>query len=125
MGDRKAEDDWLFKVTPGKYYGHPNPAAGYYIYNGGNPTPSHDFAELFQYPVGTQPDPNWQRAIYDFGKHVSADGTIEYKNPLACNGKLRGKLLVCRYNIGGDLLGLDLDANGGVKSAIVGTKLAT
>ena len=31
------EPDFLFRITPGKYYGHPNPARGEYVLNGGNP----------------------------------------------------------------------------------------
>src|SRR5688500_14905557 len=32
-----AEDDWLFKIAPGKYHGHPNPVQGHFVLNGGNP----------------------------------------------------------------------------------------
>jgi hypothetical protein len=107
------EDDWLFRIEKGKYYGHPNPQYKKFILNGGNPTASFDFAELPLYPVGTQPDKDWQRAVYVFGRHVSADGAIEYKD-VAFGGKLDKTLMVCRYNFGSDILILHLDKEGNV-----------
>lgn len=108
-----AEDDWLFKIAPGKFHGHPNPFQGHYILNGGNPTAGYDWAEVPQYPVGTKPDPDYVPACYDFGKHVSANGVIEYRSS-AFDGKLRGRLMVCRYNVGSDVIVLTLDKNGNV-----------
>ena len=115
----EAEHDWFFKVVPGRYYGHPNPTQGHYVLNGGNPTANSDPAEVPGYPVGTQPDPKWKPAEYDFGNHVSPDGLIEYRSG-TFGGKLKGKVLVCRYNGGSDVLCLDLDANGDVKAAHLG-----
>ena len=105
-----SEDDWLFRILPGRYYGHPNPQQGHFILNGGNPTAKYDFAEIVQYPVGTRPDPKWMPAVYDFGKHASSNGIIEYRSS-AFGGKLRGKLLVCRYNVPGDLAVLRIDGS--------------
>jgi glucose/arabinose dehydrogenase len=104
-----SEDDWLFRITPGKYYGHPNPQQGYYILNGGNPTAGYDFAEVAQYAVGVLPDRSWVPAAYSFGKHASANGIIQYRS-VACGGRLRGKLLVCRYNVPGDIAVLQVEA---------------
>lgn len=109
------EDDWLFEVRPGKYYGHPNPAQRHYVLNGGNPGNRHDASVISQYPLGTQPDPDWQPALFDFGPHVSADGIIEYRGN-AFGGKLNHKLLVCRFNVGADLICLGLGADGRVNS---------
>lgn len=111
-----SEDDYLFKITPGKYYGHPNPNLGHYVLNGGNPTAGKDLFEVPQYPVGTKPDPNWVPANWDFGKHVSADGIIEYTGS-AFGGKLNHKLLVARESGGADIIVLTLDANGNVVSS--------
>ena len=111
-----AEDDWLFRVERGKYYGHPNPILGESVLNGGNPTAKWDFGEIVQYPVGTKPDPNWQPAVWDLGRHVSANGAIEYKSD-QFGGKLKGKLLICRYNWGSDLIAIGLDASGDVSYA--------
>jgi glucose/arabinose dehydrogenase len=110
------EDDWLFRIVSGKYYGHPNPQQGHYVLNGGNPTAGEDFAEVPQYSVGTQPDSNWQPAIYDFGVHISPNGIVQYSGNVF-GGKLKDRLLVCRYNNGGDLLVITLDSAGNVASA--------
>jgi glucose/arabinose dehydrogenase len=117
-----AEDDWLFHIMPGAYYGHPNPLQHHYVLNGGNPTADFDFAETVDYPVGTQPDKNWQRAIFSFGKHVSANGALEYRGG-AFGGKLNGWILVCRYNVGADLIAVHVDRSGkadGVREGIAG-----
>ena len=110
-----SEHDWLFRVTPGKYYGHPNPQQGHYVLNGGNPGDRHDAAVITEYPLGTRPDPDWEPAVFDFGEHVSPNGIIQYRGG-ACGGRLDGKILVCRFNVGQDLICLQLDASGNVKS---------
>jgi glucose/arabinose dehydrogenase len=110
-----SEDDWLFRIKPGVYYGHPNSQQGHYILNGGNPTGGYDFAEVPQYPVGTLPDPQWAPAVFDFGKHVSANGIIQYKSD-AFGGRLKRRLLVCRYNVPGDIAVLELGPSGAVTS---------
>ncbi len=113
-----AEHDWLFRVEKGKNYGHPNPDQGYYVLNGGNPTAGADFAEVTQYPVGTKPEKDWQGAIYSFGNHVSANGSVEYLTP----GVLQNTLIVCRYNMGSDLIALKFDDKGDVIQAIDGVE---
>jgi glucose/arabinose dehydrogenase len=110
-----SEDDYLFKITPGKYYGHPNPNLGHYVLNGGNPTSGKDLYEVPQYPVGTKPDPNWTPAVWDFGKHLSPDGIIEYTGS-AFGGKLNHKLLVCRESGESDIVVLTLNSAGNVIS---------
>jgi glucose/arabinose dehydrogenase len=109
-----AEHDWLFRITPGKYYGHPNPQQGHYVLNGGNPDGNLRIGTVPEYPVGTQPDSDWEPAILDIGEHCSADGIIEYRGN-AFHGKLDHWLLICRYNIGADILCVELDAGGNVK----------
>ena len=112
------EHDWLFRVDrPGQYFGHPNPAQGSFVLNGGNPTDQPDFNEVSDYPVGTRPDSTWTPAIYDLGGHVSANGTVELKSN-AFGGALKGRLIICRFSYYQDLLILGLDANGDVNSAI-------
>jgi hypothetical protein len=114
-----AEDDWLFMIQPGRYYGHPNPQQGHFVLNGGNPTRGKDFAEVTEYPLGTKPDPMWDPAIYDFGKHVSADGIIQYTSN-SFDGKLNNALMICRYNGGSDIIVLLLGPDGKVRSTLVG-----
>jgi glucose/arabinose dehydrogenase len=106
-----AEDDWLFRVIPGRYYGHPNPQLGHYVLNGGNPGGKKGPAIIEQYPVGTQPDPLWTPAVYDFGPHVSANGVVEYLGN-AFNGRLNHSLIVCRFNAGSDLAAISQDSLG-------------
>jgi glucose/arabinose dehydrogenase len=114
-----AEDDWLFRIEKGKYYGHPNPVLGEFVLNGGNPTAGRDISEIVQYPVGTKADPNWQPAVWNLGRHISANGAIEYKSD-AFNGALKGKLIICRYNWGSDLLAVELDEKGNARGAQFG-----
>lgn len=119
VGITQDEDDWLFHVKPGKYYGHPNPQWNHFVLNGGNPTDGNERSEISQYPVGTKPDPDWQPAVYDFGPHVSANGTIEYRSD-AFGGKLRNALIVCRFNAGSDLISIKLKDDGTVDYTLTG-----
>ena len=81
--------------------------------NGGNPTREFDFAETVQYPVGIRPDKDFVPATWSFGKHTSANGVIEYRSD-TFGGKLKGKLMVCRYNVGSGIIVLTLDDKGDV-----------
>ena len=110
----EAEDDWLFRITPGKYYGHPNPQQHHFVLNGGNPDGVPHSYTVAQYPVGTKPDPDWVPAILDVGSHCSADGIIQYRGP-QFGGKLDRSLLICRYNAGSDILCVQLDSDGNVR----------
>ncbi len=97
------EHDFLYRVTAGGYYGHPNPARCEWAMNGGNPTTGADPSEISAYPVGTQPDRNWRGFSYDFGEHASANGVIE-EYTSAPTSALRNKLLVVRYSAGRDII---------------------
>ncbi|MEO1329243.1 MAG: malectin domain-containing carbohydrate-binding protein [Pseudomonadota bacterium] len=96
------QNDYLFNVVEGGYYGHPNELLGNYILNGGNPTAGVDPAEVVTtnpnsalrgYEVGVNPDPEWQGFAYDFGAKISPNGVVEYQN-----GALSGALLVAEYS---------------------------
>ena len=78
MSNLPAGRDFLARVQQGKYYGHPNPTQGNYVLNGGNPTAAVDPFETPQYPVGVQPDAEYQQPILDLGLHRSANGIDEY-----------------------------------------------
>lgn len=123
-----AEHDWLFDVKKDAYYGHPNDRYGRYVLNGGNPTQEPDFNEVADYPVGVKPDSDWTSAIFDFGAHISANGMAEYTSDIF-GSTLRGKVFVCRYNVGSDLICLGFDESGQVNFAVSGipgtTKLGT
>ncbi|PPS41412.1 Ig-like domain-containing protein [Chroococcidiopsis sp. TS-821] len=119
------QNDYLYKVEEGGYYGHPNPKRGEYILNGGNPTSGVDPAEVVSYvdpvtkvayagyPVGVKPDPNYRGYAYDFGRNKSPNGVIEYQSN-TFGGALKNKLLVTQYSGGNDILALEPGANGNV-----------
>ena len=109
------ETDWLFCITPGKYYGHPNPSQGHYVLNGGHPAGRSDASIVPEYPIGTLPDAAWEPAAFDFGVHASANGIIEYTGN-AFGGRLNHKLLVCRYNVGCDIVCLSFDHEGRISA---------
>lgn len=115
----ESEHDWLFRITEGKYYGHPNPRQNHYVMNGGHPDQKDKSYYVKEYPLGTQPDQDYEPPILDFGSHCSADGIIEYRGK-AFGGRLDGKLMVCRYNMGQDILCIGLDADGDVASVTTG-----
>ncbi|MDB5297094.1 MAG: Fibronectin type 3 protein, partial [Phycisphaerales bacterium] len=110
------EHDWLFQVQKGAYYGHPNPARGEFVFNGGNPTTASDAQQVDAYPVGVKPDANWHKAAYDFGESYSPDGMIEYKSS-TFGGALKNKLLVVRYAGGDDIIALTPNADGSIDAS--------
>lgn len=124
MDVRDTQNDYLYRVVKGGYYGHPNPLRHEYILNGGNPTSGEDPAEVvwttegqaFSYPTGTPTEPNFQGWSYDFGTNISPNGLIEFKSN-AFGGKLKGRLLVCRFSGGDDLIILE---PGAAKKNIIG-----
>jgi glucose/arabinose dehydrogenase len=111
---QQVEEDYLYKIVKGGYYGHPDPARGEYVLDGGNPTTGGVPSEVISaYPVGTNPDPNYQGAAFVLGLHRSPDGIIQY-NGNAFNNALNGKLLITEYSAGDDIAVLTLDQNGNV-----------
>ncbi|MEM9325462.1 MAG: Ig-like domain-containing protein, partial [Bacteroidota bacterium] len=88
--------EMLFNIKKDKYYGHQNLSRGECVHNGGNPTPGADPFEITAYPVGTQPEPNFDPSlIYDIrsGGGRSANGMDEFEGP----GTLNGRLLVAYF----------------------------
>jgi hypothetical protein len=112
---QQTQNDYLFKIVKGGYYGHPNPLRGQYVLNGGNPTSSIDPAEVPTYPVGTLPDANYRGYAFNFQNNKSPDGVIEYKSN-KFNGALKGKILVVRYSQNKDIIVL---TPGGVDNNII------
>ncbi|MGN6504927.1 MAG: hypothetical protein ACTHM6_05130 [Tepidisphaeraceae bacterium] len=111
----QVEEDTLLDVKNGSYYGHPNPARGEYVLDGGNPTAGVDPNEFpAAYPVGTLPDRNYVAPAYDFGENFSPDGILQYQSVGAKNGDLNGYLLVCRYSSGSDIVALKPNADGSI-----------
>jgi hypothetical protein len=94
----QVQNDWLFRVNPDfpvGYFGHPNPLRGQYVINRG-------YADNSLYSPSVVADANY-RTAYNFGLNNSPDGAIEYKSN-NFNGALKGKLLVCRFSGGGDII---------------------
>ncbi|WP_138475803.1 malectin domain-containing carbohydrate-binding protein [Dyadobacter bucti] len=95
----KLQRDWLFRVNPLKptgYFGHPNPLRGEYVANRG-------YLDNPLYPETQGPDANYRGAAYDFEENKSPNGVIEYKSN-AFNGALKGRILVCRFSGGSDII---------------------
>ncbi|WP_110641838.1 carbohydrate-binding protein [Salinicola sp. CPA57] len=110
------EDDWLFKIEQGGYYGHPNPMHDEYILNGGNPTAGGDINETDEYQVGTNPDSNYQiDDAYSLGTNRSPNGAIEYTSNVF-GATLDGSLLFVEYSGGDDIRWISLDEDGNVSS---------
>ncbi|MEO7802155.1 MAG: DNRLRE domain-containing protein, partial [Ginsengibacter sp.] len=100
---QQTQEDYLFKIQQGGYYGHPNAIRGEYVLNGGNPSSAMDSAQVDAYPVGTRPDINYKGFAFDFQHNKSPDGTIEYKSS-TFNSALKGKILVVRYSQNDDII---------------------
>ncbi len=113
------QNDPLFQIVEGGYYGHPNPSRGEFVVNGGNPTSGKDPAEITQYPVGTQPAANYRGVAYDFGRNVSPDGVFEFSGSVF-GGMLNGALLVAQYSAGDNIIILSRDANGNISKGEFG-----
>jgi glucose/arabinose dehydrogenase len=115
----QVEPDFVFKVTAGAYYGHPDPIRSQYVLDGGNPgrTSTYPDAVIAAYPAGTQPDPNYAGYNYDLGLHRSPNGIIEYSGRRVFGGQLNNTLLVAEYSGGDDIVALSRDANGNITGA--------
>lgn len=107
------EHDFLFRITPGRYYGHPNPVQGHYVLNRGHPTAQVDPTVVEEYPLGAKPDDKYELPAADLGLHSSANGIIEYHGS-AFGGRLDRMLLVARYNVGCDIMVLHVNGAGQV-----------
>ncbi|MDQ3291421.1 MAG: Ig-like domain-containing protein, partial [Bacteroidota bacterium] len=107
---RQTMGDYLFRIVKGGYYGHPNILRHEYIMNGGNPTSGSDPGEVTAYKVGTPKEPKYRGYIYNFGLNKAPAGIIEYRSN-AFGGKLKGKMLMCRFSGGDDLIVLAPNAS--------------
>ncbi|MDB5294986.1 MAG: hypothetical protein JWO31_969 [Phycisphaerales bacterium] len=112
------QNDYLLRIEPGGYYGHPNPTRAEFVMNGGNPTAGKDPFEVAEYPVGTLPDRNWRRPAFDFGKNLSPCGAAEYTGDAF--PALKGKILVVRFSGGKDVVALTPGDNGDVAEVVTG-----
>ena len=114
------ELDYLFRVSEGRYYGHPNPARCEWVLNAGNTSSANNPFEANDYPLGTQPDRNYDAdGVFNAGVSASANGVIEYMSD-TFGGALKGKLLNVRYSKETDIQYFSLDSNGSVTERVTG-----
>ena len=108
-GNPIAEDDYLYRIVQGGYYGHPNPSRCEWVLNGGNPTTGvrhHRGRPPIRWassPTGT----GGARRVQLRPRIYSPNGMIEWKATSV--PFLMGKLLVIRYSGGDDIIVLTLD----------------
>ncbi len=113
------QDDYLFRVVAGDYYGHPNPLRDRFILNGGNPTAGADPNEVTDYAVGINPESDYDLVgSYSVGPNRSPNGAIEYlANPFG--GNLQGAVLFCEYSSGNDVRAVTFFGDGTVDQDFV------
>ncbi|HEB86589.1 MAG TPA: hypothetical protein ENI68_06195, partial [Gammaproteobacteria bacterium] len=92
------QDDLLYRILPGKYYGHPNPYRNECVFKDGS-------------IQGVAPLPNFEPPLFNLGRNPSADGTIDYQGD-AFYSKLMGQLLIANYSKGDDITRIKLSADG-------------
>jgi N-acetylneuraminic acid mutarotase/glucose/arabinose dehydrogenase len=92
------QDDFLYRVQSGKYYGHPNPYREECVFKAG------------QYQSAA-PLPNYEPPLISLGRKKSSNGIIEYKGS-AFAGALQGTLLVANYSQGDDIVRVRLSPDG-------------
>jgi glucose/arabinose dehydrogenase/N-acetylneuraminic acid mutarotase len=92
------QSDYLNRILPGKYYGHPNPRRGECVFRDGS----------YQ---SVPPPPDYVPPLHDMGSHASANGTIEYTSGAFC-GRFQNELLVARYSVGDDITRVRFSADG-------------
>jgi hypothetical protein len=112
------QNDYLFRVVQGGYYGHPSPLRDNFILNGGNPTAGVDKNEVVAsgghkgYPVGIQPDPDYRgEDAYSLGQNRSPNGVTEFTSNVF-GSLLKGSLLFTEYSGGDDIRVIKIGANG-------------
>jgi hypothetical protein len=115
----ETQPDLFVDIVKGGYYGHPNRSRGEYVLNGGNPDGGKDDYQVHDYPVGTLPDRNWHRPVWNTGLSPSCNGLIEYEGS-EFGGALDGKILTTRYSGGKDILLLSPAPDGKITEAVTG-----
>lgn len=114
------QNDYLFRINQGGYYGHPNRSRNECVLNRGNRRNHINGGDVVKengyngYPLGQQPDPNYRGFIYSFGRHKSPNGMLEYNH-----GALAKSIFVTRWSAGDDVLILPAPTSGAVDAAAV------
>ncbi|SFD70521.1 carbohydrate-binding protein [Roseivivax sediminis] len=113
------QNDYLFRMVEGGYYGHPNPLHDKFILNGGNPTGGTDPNQVGNYPVGTDPDPEYDlEGSYSLANNKSPNGAIEY---LGNNfgSSLQNAVIFTQYSSGDNLRAVLFNEDGTVSDDFI------
>lgn len=81
--------DLLYRVLPGRYYGHPNPYRNECVFKDGS-------------DQGVPPLPNYTPPLVELGLNLSANGIIDYRGD-AFFGRLNGQLLIANFSRGDNI----------------------
>ncbi|MHA7287364.1 malectin domain-containing carbohydrate-binding protein [Arthrobacter sp. MDT3-44] len=115
VANHPTQQDLLFDVVQGGYYGHPNPERCEWVLNEGNDPanpPKYPGQGGSKYASGVKADPNYRGIAYNFEFNKSPNGAIEYKSD-SFGGQLRGRLIVTRFSNNNDLIFLQPDPTSG------------
>ena len=108
---QQVEEDTLFKVVKGAYYGHPDPVRGQYVLDQGNPTSGGIPGLAFTaYPAGTDPDPKYKLPEL----HLRAARLARRDHRISRQRLWRragGKFLVAEYSAPDDIVVLSRDSS--------------
>ncbi|MEH0153893.1 malectin domain-containing carbohydrate-binding protein [Limibacter armeniacum] len=91
------QNDWLFRVVQGGYYGHPNPRRGEYVMNRGDIDVNNSGYN------GIAPASNYRGDAFNFELNKSPNGVIEYRSN-AYGGLMKGLIMVVRYSQQDDII---------------------
>ncbi|MDD9205397.1 choice-of-anchor D domain-containing protein, partial [Georgenia sp. 10Sc9-8] len=109
------QQDHLYRVEAGGYYGHPNPErCEWVLHEGNDPNDPPEYAGQggSKYPMGIEADPNYRGVAWNLGYNKSPNGVIEYQSE-TFDGQLDGRLIVIRFSQNDDLLFLQVDPETG------------
>ncbi len=113
------QSDYLFRIVEGRYYGHPNPLHDQFVLNGGNPTSGPDKNQVGNYPVGTQPEADYDLdGAYSVGNNRSPNGAIEYVSNVF-GGSLQNAVIFTQYSSGDNLRAVLFNPDGTVREDFV------
>ena len=112
------QNDWLYNIKPGRYYGHPNSLRAEYVLNRG------EVDVLDSAYIGIHPSESFHQEglLFNFKNNKSPGGVIEYQSR-AFGEKLKGMLMVTRYSQQDDLILLKLSQEGGIAEVYDGSCL--
>jgi len=108
------QNDYLFRMVEGGYYGHPNPLRDKFVLNGGNPTSGADPNQVTSYPAGIDPDPDYDlEGSYSLANNKSPNGVIQYFSN-AFGTSLQNAVIFTQYSSGDNLRAVLLNQDGTV-----------